>query len=205
MAAPISKKVYIFGHSFVKRLKDFIRQDPSLRYDLGLTGSPMIQYSGFPGATVDCLRNKLQDILDFVPDIVILVVGTNDIYNPNQSPLSVASAIRDFVDTLLFVHGIPRVIVLQTLHRHSPTCHTRYPVDIHWFNNRVDDLNSLLIDWLNSPPHGRAYLWRLKGFWSPECIRTNFADDGCHLSPRGQHIFFHNIRAAVVAALKQSI
>ena len=130
---------------------------------------------------------------------VIIIINFN---NPHQSPISVASAIRDFVDTLLFVHGIPQFIVLQTLHRHSPTCHTRYPVDIHWFNNRVDDLNSLLIDWLNSPPHGRAYLWRLKGFWSPECIRTNFADDGCHLSPRGQHRFFNNIRAAVVAALK---
>ncbi|KAH3849221.1 hypothetical protein DPMN_091617 [Dreissena polymorpha] len=130
MAAPISKKVYIFGHSFVKRLKDFIRHDPSLRYDLGVTGSPMIQYSGFSSATVDHLRNNLDYILYFNPDIVVLVVGTNDIYNPNQSPLSVASAIRDLVDTLLFVHGIPQVIVMQTLHRHASTCQTRYPVDI---------------------------------------------------------------------------
>ncbi|KAH3816947.1 hypothetical protein DPMN_118472 [Dreissena polymorpha] len=116
MAAPISKKVYIFGHSFVKRLKDFIRDDPSLRYDLGLTGSPMIQCTGFPGATVDRFRNNLEDIVDFIPDIVVLVIGTNDIYDQNQSTLSVASAIRDFANTLLFVHGIQQVIVLQTLH-----------------------------------------------------------------------------------------
>ncbi|KAH3747123.1 hypothetical protein DPMN_181545 [Dreissena polymorpha] len=128
MAPPISKKVYIFGHSFLKKLKDFIRNDPSLC------------------ATVDRLRNNLEDILDFNPDIVVLVVGTKDIYNRNQSPLSVASAIRDIVDTILFVHGIPQVIVLQTLHRHVPTCHTRYPVDIDWFNYRVDEINSLLID-----------------------------------------------------------
>ncbi|KAH3821134.1 hypothetical protein DPMN_122894 [Dreissena polymorpha] len=86
MAAPISKKVYIFGHLFVKRLKDFIRHDLSLHYDLGLTGSPMIQNSGFPGATVDRLRHNLEDILD-IPDIVVLVVGKNYIYNPNQSQL----------------------------------------------------------------------------------------------------------------------
>ncbi|KAH3738400.1 hypothetical protein DPMN_045033 [Dreissena polymorpha] len=102
MAAPISKKVYIFGHSFVNRLKDFIRHDPSLRYDFGLTGSPMIQYTGFPGATVGRLRNNLENIVDFNPDIVVLVIGTNDIFDPNHSTLPVASAIRDLVDTLIF-------------------------------------------------------------------------------------------------------
>lgn len=205
MAAPIPKRILVFGHSFVSRLKDFIRYDSSLRYDLGLAGCPVIQYSGFPGATVDRLHSKLQKILDFNPDIVILVIGTNDLYQPHQSPLSVASAIRDLVDTILYVDGISQVIVLQTLHRHLPTCQTRYPVDPQWFNTRVDEMNRLLIQWLNSSPNGRTYLWRLKGFWSPDCILSNFAEDGCHLSSRGLLRFFNNIRAAVVAALNQSI
>ena len=81
MSAPT--KVQLFGHSFVSRLKQFIREKPSLKYNLGLQGNPPVQFSGYPGATIDKLKEKLAVVSDFSPDILIIVVGTNDIYNIN--------------------------------------------------------------------------------------------------------------------------
>ncbi|KAH3846853.1 hypothetical protein DPMN_089159 [Dreissena polymorpha] len=57
----------------------------------------------------------------------------------------------------------------------------------------------------NRTGHGRSYLWRMKGFWSPASKQQNFADDECHLSSAGQLRLITNVRAAVVAALKGSI
>ena len=37
-----------------------------------------------------------------------------------------------------------RVAVLQILHRQWPRRRIRYPVDITWFNDRVDTLNTFL-------------------------------------------------------------
>jgi lysophospholipase L1-like esterase len=205
MAVVKGLKVQLFGHSFVKRLKDYIQNDSSQRHDLNLQGNALVQYSGFPGATVKELRRHLEVVSDFSPDILVLIIGTIDIYNSDVTPESVARDIENLIDTLLFVIGVGKVIVLQVLHRQVPLSHTRYPVDVDWFNARVDNLNSHLIEMLNRTGHGRSYLWRMKGFWSPASKQQNFADDGCHLSSAGQLRLITNVRAAVVAALKGSI
>lgn len=198
-------KVQLFGHSFVKRLRQFIRLNSCHRYDLNIQGNPLVQYSGFSGSTVPDLRKHLDVVTDFSPDIVILIIGTNDLYKQDSTPNSVASSIVDLVDTLLFVIGVRKVIVMQVLHRLQPSRHTNYPVDLVWFNARVDELNYLLFDRLNRTEHKRSYLWRLKGFWSDACKEQNFSEDGCHLSDSGQLRLMSNIKAAVVAALKRSI
>ena len=182
MAAPTeSVKVQIFGHSFVTHLKKYIREADGA-FHLNIQGPPLIQYSGFPGATVSSLRDNLDVVSDFNPNIVVLVVGTNDIYKSVNTPVTVSQQIVDLVDTLLFVLGVDKVIVLQTLHRYVSLRYSRYPVDPQWYNPRVDELNLLSAN-LNNAPHRRSYLWRLKGFWSH--TRTMFADDGCHLSQAG--------------------
>lgn len=205
MAAPSSQKIQLFGHSFVRRLKRFIVDSKSHNFHLHLDGCPLIQYSGFPGATVRSLRDHLDEVVDFQPNILVLVIGTNDIFNSKESPESVTTHICDLVDTFLFVIGVEKVIVFQTLHRLDSMGQSRYQVDSAWFNERVDNLNMLLTDRLNSTDHRRSYLWKLKGFWSTECKARNFAADGCHLSPTGQLRFIGNIRAAIVAAWKKSI
>jgi hypothetical protein len=75
-------KMQIVGHSFVTRLKDFIRSGDGVDFFLNLRPSDyLIQFSGFPGATVGKLREQLDVVSDFQPDIVFLLVGTNDLYN----------------------------------------------------------------------------------------------------------------------------
>ncbi|KAH3705324.1 hypothetical protein DPMN_080393 [Dreissena polymorpha] len=118
MAVVKGLKVQLFGHSFVKRLKDYIQNDSSQRHDLNLQANALVQYSGFPGATVKELRRHLEVVSDFSPDILVLIIGTIDIYNSDVTPESVARDIENLIDTLLFVIGVGKVIVLQVLHRH---------------------------------------------------------------------------------------
>ncbi|KAL4238778.1 hypothetical protein ACF0H5_003485 [Mactra antiquata] len=108
MATP-SVNIQIFGHSFVKRLKDFIRRSEDISFSLGLSGNHLIQYSGIPGATVEVLRRNLDLVKDFQPDILILLIGTCDIYNRNLSAECVANKIIDFVDYLLFTCGVGKM------------------------------------------------------------------------------------------------
>jgi lysophospholipase L1-like esterase len=198
-------KVQLFGHSFVRRLREFIKNGSNQRYDLNIQRNPLVQFSGISGATVPVLRQHLELVSDFSPDIVVLVIGTNDIFKSDVSPKSVACSITDLVDTLLFMIGVQKVIVLQVLHRCNPSIRSNYPVDVDWYNARVDELNSHLLEMLNHTTPKRSYLWRMKGFWSTACKQRNFATDGCHLSNSGQLRLISNIRAAVVAALKRSI
>lgn len=87
----MAASIQIFGHSFVKRLKCFLREQVQLRFNLNLSSSPLVQYSGYSGAVVGTLRSNLTDIVDFSPDIVVLLIGTNDLFNsenPNASTWS---------------------------------------------------------------------------------------------------------------------
>jgi hypothetical protein len=78
---------------------------------------------------VQTLRNHLDEVGDFQPIILLLVIGTNNIFNPKESPESVATHICDLVDMLLFVIGVEKRIVFQTLHRLNSMGQSRYHVD----------------------------------------------------------------------------
>jgi hypothetical protein len=59
---------------------------------------------------------------------------------------------------------------IQQLHRLNSMGQSRYHVDSTLYNERVDNLNMLLTDRLNSVVHRRSYFWKLNGFWSLDCI-----------------------------------
>lgn len=198
-------KIQIFGHSYVKRLKQFIGESSQFRFNLQLNSPTMVQYSGFPGATVDTLLRNLECISDFEPDYVILLIGTNDIYRQTNTPESVANSVIDMVNTLYASTQVRCVIVMPVFHRQHSSRTSRWPVDPVWFNSRVDKLNILLSSKLTSLPDGRARFWRCNGFWSNSARMRTLSPDGVHLSPRGQERLYFNIRAAVVAVLKSGV
>lgn len=188
-------KVQLFGHSFIRRFKNFIRDTEDLCFSLNLDQRDFfIQYSGFPGARVRHLRGHLDVVSDFKPDLVFLVIGTNDLYD--REARHTATEIVDLVDTLKFVLKVPEVVVCQTLYRRVPSKPSRYPVDVDIFGKKVDDLNDILESRLKS---FGSVLWRLKGFWSEKSMLMVFDPDGVHLSVEGNRRLFKNIRALVVS------
>lgn len=194
-------KVQIFGHSFVSRFKTFIRKNSSdFNFNLNLNKQEvMIQYSGYPGASVQSLASRgLGDIEDFEPELVILDIGTNDL--AYKSAEEVASSIKSLVDTLINNYHVKFVIVLQILHRFTPAVPGRHNVNVPLFNKNVDSCNQLLVENLNY--RSDCQVWWHKGFWGPSQELT-IAPDGVHLSePFGQKKYFYSLRSIVVSHLK---
>lgn len=193
--------IQIFGHSYVKRLKRFLRDHMQFRYNLNLVSSPLVQYSGYSGAVMDTSRSNLTDIIDFSHDIVVLLIGINDLSHPQITPGSYA--ILDLVNSLLLRCNVKRVVVCQILHR-QPSSTNKYRINTEWFNTRVDETNRMLSASIQALQHDQAIFWRLKGFWSPEAKSLSFSVDGVHLSDVGQRKLHSNIRAAVVHTLNKS-
>ena len=127
MAAPTTK-IQIFGHSFVCRLKCFIRDNSDYAFNLNIDGHPLVQYSGFPGVTVTKLYNKIEHIVDFSPDLLFLVVGTNDIYDESVSTEEVANSIFNLAEVIHHQSKTQRIVIVQVLYRHPPW----FRYDILW-------------------------------------------------------------------------
>ena len=138
---------------------------------------------------------------DFLPQIIVLDLGTNDLSNPVNTPESVAHSLYSLGKHILFSFGVKRVIVIQILQRCRPTQLVCYRVDVGWFNERADKANRLLSVLLKDCP-GLVY-WKQKGLWQHDALQQAILPDGVHLSFTGNKKYFKNIRAAVVSAKKE--
>jgi hypothetical protein len=74
-------------------------------------------------------------------------VGSNDLCRLDKSVQEIEQKWIGLVLTLQYFYHVQRVAVLQILHRQWPRRRIRYPVNIPWFNDRVDTLNTLDIEW----------------------------------------------------------
>lgn len=183
-------RILILGHSFVKRLKEFItRNDPEYDLALGIEGVT-VRWHGVGGRTIQKLTAfDLPIVAEFKPDIIFIQMGTNDLTQRHMSPLTVGSAIEELVNLLHDEYGVRSVIVGQTMQR-------AYPLS---FNSKV----SLLARYLKTvlEPISYALYWSHRGFWNP---RAPFLScDGVHLNREGQNKFYRSIRGAVLKGVRQ--
>jgi hypothetical protein len=78
----------------------------------------------------------------------------------------------------------------------------RYPVDIPWFNDREDTLNTFLRNYFKDRVEGVQFS-RHSGFWSPENQELVYTDDEVHLNEvYGYTKYYNSVRAAAVSLLK---
>ena len=142
--------------------------------------------------------------MDFSPDLLFLVVGTNDIYDVSVSTEEVANSIFNLAEVIHSQSKTQRIVIVQVLNRHPPSVAVRYPVDVDvFYNNRVDQLNKRLSDFASNMPW--CYFWRLRGFWATNVNEQVFAADGCHLTDMCHKKLYINISVAVVATVRGSI
>ena len=96
MAPP---RVLILGHFFIRRLKDFIASHPDLNANFLIAEACEFKWHGVGGKTIAKARAfDLPMVESFLPQIVILQLGSNDLVHAD--PLSIASAIEDLVTLL---------------------------------------------------------------------------------------------------------
>ena len=162
MGAPC---VLILGHSFIRRLHDFIESDPGhLDFLFHLSASALISWHGIGGCTIaNTIKYNLHNLHSFRPDIGIVQLGTN--YLTSCSPLQVGSPLEDFLHLLHDSYGVKGVCVCQTIRR-------RANVDILTRYVRV----------VLEPIQYAIYSGH-RGFWSAR--NSFFSADGVHLKVGG--------------------
>ena len=187
----VGRRVLILGHSFIRRLRDFIEKRPT-DYDLnfGLKDSLSVHWQGVGGRTVPKLvKFDLNVVRQVQPDIVFLQVGTNDLTVKGMTPLTVGSAIEDLVRLLHDSYGVKLVCVGQTIKRRP----------VSNFNNKVQLLAQYLKTVLEPIPY--AIYWSHRGFWRNASCYLSY--DGVHLNGEGHHKLYKSIRGAIIHSLKR--
>ena len=187
MAEP---RVLILGHSFIRRLHEFVRLPTNaLREDFDITTPMNLRWHGVGGRTVaKVIRYDLEIVRQFSPDIVILQLGTNDISDRSiRSALTVGSQLEDLTRQLHEQFGVTVVCVCQTILRENPH-----------LNKRIRTLTAYLRVVLQPLPF--AFYWRHRGFW--RTTQSFLLYDGVHLNQRGQFKLYRSLRGALIQSLK---
>ena len=93
--------------------------------------------------------------------------------------------------------------VLQISHRQWPKQRIRYPVDIPWFNDLVDTLNTFLRNYFKEDRVEGVQIWRHSGSWSPENQDLVLTSGEMHLNEVYVYTKYYNsVREAAVSLLK---
>lgn len=100
----------ILGPSFVHHLLSFIEEERDSRTMLDF-GFERVYWHGIGGCTVPKLIKYDLNILNHVkPDIVVLLMGSNDLSDPQIHPTSIGSAIADLVVKLHHVYRVKHIM-----------------------------------------------------------------------------------------------
>ena len=183
MAEP---RVLILGHSFIRRLHEFVRLPTNaLRENFDITTPMNLRWHGIGGRTVaKVMRYDLEIVRQFSPDIVILQLGTNDISARSIcSALAVGSQLEDLTKLLHEQFGATVVCVCQTILRENSH-----------LNVRICTLTDYLRVVLQPFPF--AFYWRHMEFW--RTTQFFLVHDGVHLNQRGQFKLYRSLRGALI-------
>lgn len=162
----------VLGASFVARLKECPNLFLSVR-------GKKVHLSGFSGRTSRWLRESLEGGSIHLPlgcQVVMLVIGSNDLCDVNCSPEQVVESILDLARLLLSAFGITKVIVSEILPRTKR--HPRYMsgLTLEEYNAKVWHTNALL--------QNRCHSGVFISFWwhHHSCVGSwRICHDGVHL------------------------
>ena len=91
-------KILILGHSFIRRLHVFLRQNFNevFAINLHIDGDLSIKWHGIGERTISkVIRHDLGIVEEFAPEIVVIQLGTNDL--SSLSAVETGSALEDFL------------------------------------------------------------------------------------------------------------
>ena len=141
-----------------------------LMYDVNLNlnlnpHSEQVFLRGYQGAKIDYIKERcLLMVGSLQPTVVLLQVDSNDLCQLDKSVQEIEQKLIGLVLTLKYGYHVQRVAVLQILHRQWPRRRIGYPVDIPWFNDLVDTLNTFLKKYFKGDRVEGVQFWRHSGF-----------------------------------------
>ena len=177
-AVEVRKNVLILGHSYVRRLAQFVytsSMDVSPNFGINIAKCKVF-YARFGGASVHRIHQELRKEVNRVqPSVVILQVGSNDVKRNSDDPEELATRVLQLARRLVNDFGIAHVVVSQLFLRNKTYC-TRY-------NEIVQMMNTHLHDQLQG--ERCISFWRHFGFWNAEVRELLQHKDKIHFNDLG--------------------
>ena len=182
-------RILILGHSFIRRLHFFLRQNFNEVFarNLHIDGDLSIKWHGIAGRTIsEVIRHDLGIVEKVAPEIVVIQLGSNEL--SSLSAVETGSALEDLSRLLHESYGVQRVCVSQTIFRSNAPLFTR----------QVKLLTKYLKVVLEPIPY--VLYRRHRGFWN--CKSRFLSRDGVHVNHFGQYKSFRSLRGAVLQCLQ---
>jgi hypothetical protein len=186
--------VVVIGHSYIRRLAEFM-QDNLHRANLGLDHRRVtVHCFGLGGASFRagnrCIVDHVHTVmsrLSFVPHIVYLHIGENDVMY--ASTQSLCENLLHLIHLLSRVYHVPITIVSQLL---------PFPVLEH-LRYSVTAANSALEHACRT--NCKIVYWKHRGgFWNS--VRNLYLSDKVHLNATGQLQYWRSVHRAVSNAVQ---
>lgn len=181
--------VLLFGHSFIRRLREDLRTqfDPRADEAFNLSNDAIVHLHGVGGRTVrKLIQYDLGVISSLSPHALILEIGTNDL--SDLRPEVVGSEIEELVRLLLDSYSVRVIGVCEVIPR------VRAP----FFNAAARMLNQYLRGVLDPIPN--VFCWQHRGFSEPSL--HPYLSDGVHVNPGGQYLLYRSYRGAILQSLR---
>ena len=195
--------VVFFGHSYIRRLGEFVSTNPSLMGDFGMQG--MFQapftfgFEGLGGASVATLRAQAADLLNTYDPISVLVLHAGD--NEVRSTTDYVVLAQDIVSLAEYLHvelRVRQVVISQLLYRDF----TR-GCDVWTHNETVRLVNKEVKCKVSALQNPHIVYWRHQGFGRPDVRAELMNEDGIHLNDKGHLKLYQSFKSALVQAMKR--
>ncbi|XP_062571148.1 uncharacterized protein LOC134233175 [Saccostrea cucullata] len=181
------RTVCILGHSYIRRLKEFINAS-DLRTNLNLDmDSFKVDFRSRGGLTFKRLAHCAEFLrFDAPPDICFIQMGSNDLSLNN--PQKVCTDLISYAQYLRDGVGIKTVIVGQLLRRQPWASRDKFNEDVVKVNNLLKEETGKV---------DGVYFWPHRGFWAD---LSYLGRDGVHIEGDSRHMkkYMHSIRIAVL-------
>lgn len=192
---PNLSSLFVFGHSFVRRLDKYVRN----RIPGGFSDLGEVSLRGFSGANVHRIMAETVDdnslYLTLRDSHVLLQIGGNDLNSDGVSPVQLAREILNVARRLINEKRVRSVCICQLLYRRQSSA-SRFVLRRD-YNRLVDEVNRELKFLCSFFP-------RIK-FWSHKRMLVNWRmylhKDGTHLNCHGQKKYYRSMRGAMTHML----
>jgi len=190
MAAANHPTLFV-GHSFVRRASQHASTSNQSNLNLPLaTHKVNFQFRG--GAHISDIMHLFRQAGNFNPSIVVIDIGTNDLFNSSSPSHSLAQQLFNTARHMVQQFGVRHVIILEVLPR---TTWGRFGAP-QSFVSRVFRFNSMVKSLVS-----QHKLSTPVSFWSHKGMAPNmskFISDGCHLNTLGMIKYLKSVRRAIL-------
>jgi hypothetical protein len=190
-------RIVLMGHSFLTRLGDYMHNNLGRFNNFGMEHYQAQIYNiAVGGRTAQKCRNlDLGTMTKYLPDIVYLEIGTNDL-SPKEAKCEVVSAqIHELCNDILGL-GPKLVVVGQIIKRTQ----RGIPRRNNSFNDKVITTNKITKALLGPEMSPGTRFWTHRGFWFSD--KDLIDGRGVHLTTLGNRKLYRSVRGALLQAVR---